>query len=108
MFSGIVISKDQAGQSVAVAQIDEAQLPEGDVTIDVEYSTMNYKDGLAITGSSQVVPKFPMVLCIELAGVVSESSHADYKSGDKVVLNDWGFGEGRWGGLTQKARLNGD
>jgi acrylyl-CoA reductase (NADPH) len=108
MFSGILISKDDAGQSVAVTQIDEAQLPEGDVTIDVEYSTMNYKDGLAITGSSPVVRKFPMVPGIDLAGVVSQSSHADYKIGDKVVLNGWGVGEGHWGGLAQKARLNGD
>lgn len=108
MFSGIVINKDEAGQAVAVAQIDEAQLPEGNVTIDVEYSTMNYKDGLAITGSSPVVRKFPMVPGIDLAGVVSESSHADYKAGDKVVLNGWGVGEGHWGGLAQKARLNGD
>ena len=108
MFSGILISKDDAGQSVEVAQIDEAQLPEGNVTIDVEYSTMNYKDGLAITGSSPVVRKFPMVPGIDLAGVVSESSHADYKAGDRVVLNGWGVGEGHWGGLAQKARLNGD
>jgi acrylyl-CoA reductase (NADPH) len=108
MFSGVVISKDQAGQSVAVAQIDEAQLPEGDVTIDVEYSTINYKDGLAITGSSPVVRKFPMVPGIDLAGIVSESHHAGYKAGDKVVLNGWGVGEGHWGGLAQRARLNGD
>ncbi|MFT7403455.1 MDR family oxidoreductase [Zhongshania sp.] len=108
MFSGIIINKDEAGQSVSVVQIDEAQLPEGNVTIDVEYSTMNYKDGLAITGSSPVVRKFPMVPGIDLAGVVSESSHAAYKTGDKVVLNGWGVGEGHWGGLAQKARLNGD
>jgi acrylyl-CoA reductase (NADPH) len=108
MFSGILINKDDSGQTVAVAQIDEAQLPEGNVTIDVEYSTMNFKDGLAITGSSPVVRKFPMVPGIDLAGVVTESSHADYKAGDKVVLNGWGVGEGHWGGLAQKARLNGD
>ena len=108
MFSGILINKDDNGQTVEVAQIDEAQLPEGDVTIDVEYSTMNYKDGLAITGSSPVVRKFPMVPGIDLAGVVSESSHADYKAGDRVVLNGWGVGETHWGGLAQKARLNGD
>jgi acrylyl-CoA reductase (NADPH) len=107
MFSGIVISKDQAGQSVAVAKIDEAQLPEGDVTIDVEYSTMNYKDSLAVTGSSPVVRKFPMVPGIAMAGVVSESDHADYKAWDKVVLNGWGVGEGHWGGLAQRGRLNG-
>ena len=109
MFSGIQINKDDAGQqSVEVTQIDEAQLPEGNVTIDVEYSTLNYKDGLAITGSSPVVRSFPMVPGIDLAGVVSESSHADFKAGDNVVLNGWGVGEGHWGGLAQKARLNGD
>lgn len=109
MFSAILISKDDAGQqSVEIAQIDETQLPEGDVTIDVEYSTLNYKDGLAITGSSPVVRKFPMVPGIDLAGVVSESSNPKWKVGDQVVLNGWGVGEGHWGGLGQKARLNGD
>lgn len=108
MFSGILINKDDNGQTVKVAQIDEAQLPEGNVSIDVEYSTLNYKDGLAITGSSPVVRKFPMVPGIDLAGVVTASTHADWKAGDRVVLNGWGVGEGHWGGLAQKARLNGD
>ncbi len=108
MFSGILINKDDSGQTVEVAQIDEAQLPEGDVTIDVEYSTLNYKDGLAITGSSPVVRSFPMVPGIDLAGTVTETSHPDWAVGDKVVLNGWGVGEGHWGGLAQKARLNGD
>ncbi len=107
MFSGILISKDEDVQSVAVAELDESQLPEGDVTIDVEYSTLNYKDGLAITGSSPVVRKFPMVPGIDLAGTVSASDSADWKVGDKVVLNGWGVGETHWGGLAQKARLNG-
>ena len=108
MFSGIQISKNDKDQTVEVAQIDESQLPEGNVTVEVECSTLNYKDGLAITGSSPVVRKFPMVPGIDLAGVVSESSHADYKEGDRVVLNGWGVGETHWGGLAQKARLNGD
>ena len=108
MFSGILISKDDAGQSAAIAQLDEAQLPAGDVSVDVEYSTLNYKDGLAITGSSPVVRRFPMVPGIDLAGVVTRSSHADWKAGDKVVLNGWGVGEAHWGGLAQKARLQGD
>ena len=108
MFAGILINKDDNGQTVELAQIDEAQLPEGDVTIDVEYSTLNYKDGLAITGSSPVVRKFPMVPGIDLVGVVSDSSNAEFKAGDRVVLNGWGVGEGHWGGLAQKARLNGD
>ncbi|MBP6725348.1 MAG: oxidoreductase, partial [Halioglobus sp.] len=72
------------------------------------YSTLNYKDGLAITGRSPVVRKFPMVPGIDLAGVVTRSSHADWKAGDRVVLNGWGVGETHWGGLAQKARLNGD
>ena len=108
MFSAILIDKNDEGQSVELTQIDEAQLPEGDVTIDVEYSTLNFKDGLAITGSSPVVRRFPMVPGIDLAGTVSDSSHADYKAGDKVVLNGWGVGETHWGGLAQKARLKGD
>jgi len=108
MFSGILINKTEAGQTVEVAQIDESQLPEGDVTIDVQYSTINYKDGLAMTGASPVVRKFPMVPGIDLVGVVSESTHADWKAGDSVVLNGWGVGEGHWGGLAQKARLNGN
>lgn len=108
MFSAIVINKGESGQTVELAQVDEAQLPEGNVTVDVEYSTLNYKDGLAITGSSPVVRKFPMVPGIDLAGVVSASSHADWKVGDRVVLNGWGVGETHWGGLAKKARLNGD
>lgn len=108
MFSAILISKDETGQKVEVTQIDEADLPEGDVTIDVEYSTLNYKDGLAITGKGPVVRKWPMVPGIDLVGTVTESSHADWKAGDKVVLNGWGVGETHWGGLAQKARLKGD
>jgi len=108
MFSAIVIDKNDDGQTVGLQQVDESQLPEGDVTIDVAYSTLNYKDGLAITGSSPVVRKFPMVPGIDLVGTVSESSHADWKAGDTVVLNGWGVGEGHWGGLSQKARLNGN
>jgi acrylyl-CoA reductase (NADPH) len=108
MFNAILINKPDAGQTVAVTRLDEAQLPEGDVTIDVQYSTLNYKDGLAITGSSPVVRKFPMVPGIDLAGVVRDSVHADWKTGDKVVLNGWGVGETHWGGLAQVARLKGD
>lgn len=108
MFSAIVIDKNDSGQSVALQQLDEAQLPEGDVTIDVAYSTLNFKDGLAITGKSPVVRKFPMVPGIDLAGTVRDSSHPSWKQGDKVVLNGWGVGEVHWGGLAQVARLKGD
>lgn len=108
MFKAIVIDKNDDGQSVELKQVSEADLPEGDVTIDVAFSTLNFKDGLAITGSSPVVRSFPMVPGIDLAGTVRESSHADWKAGDKVVLNGWGVGEAHWGGLAQVARLKGD
>ncbi len=108
MFNAIVIDKADDVQSVSVTQVDEAQLPEGNVTIDVEFSTLNFKDGLAITGSSPVVRKFPMVPGIDLAGTVRSSDHVDWQAGDKVVLNGWGVGEVHWGGLAQAARLNGD
>lgn len=108
MFTGILVTRDEAGQAAQVTQLDEAQLPEGDVSVDVEYSTLNYKDGLAITGKSPVIRKFPMVPGIDLAGVVSDSSHPDWKAGDRVILNGWGVGETHWGGLAQKSRLSGD
>jgi acrylyl-CoA reductase (NADPH) len=108
MFSAIVIDKNDDGQTVSLQQLDEAALPEGNVTIDVAYSTLNFKDGLAITGKSPVVRKFPMVPGIDLAGTVRASDHADWKAGDKVVLNGWGVGEVHWGGLAKVARLNGD
>src|SRR5271165_1391788 len=108
MFSAILIEKGEEGQAVAVTNLDEAQLPDGDVLVDVEYSTLNYKDGLAITGKSPVVRTFPMVPGIDLAGVVMDSTHADWNKGDRVVLNGWGVGETHWGGLAQRARVNGD
>lgn len=108
MFKAIVIDKNDDGQTVELKQVDEANLPEGNVLIDVAFSTLNFKDGLAITGSSPVVRKFPMVPGIDLAGTVRDSSHADYKAGDKVVLNGWGVGEVHWGGLAEVAQLNGD
>ncbi|OWW21849.1 MDR family oxidoreductase [Noviherbaspirillum denitrificans] len=108
MFKGILIEKDDAGYRAAVKEIDESQLPEGNVTVRVSHSTLNYKDGLAITGKGPVVRKFPMVPGIDLVGVVEESTHPEYKAGDAVVLNGWGVGEAHWGGLAQKARLNGD
>ena len=108
MFKGILIEKDDAGYRANLTDIDEAQLPEGDVTVAVQYSTLNYKDGLAITGKGPVVRKFPMVPGIDLVGTVEHSSDPEYKVGDAVVLNGWGVGEGHWGGLAQKARLKGN
>jgi acrylyl-CoA reductase (NADPH) len=108
MFNAIVIDKTDAGQTVELKKLDESALPEGDVTVDVAYSTINYKDGLAMTGASPVVRKFPMVPGIDLVGTVSDSSYDEFKPGDVVLLNGWGVGEGHWGGLSQKARLKGD
>lgn len=108
MFKGILIEKDEAGYRATVKEIDDTLLPAGDVTVRVAYSSLNYKDGLAITGKGPVVRKFPMVAGIDLAGTVEASSHPDYRAGDRVLLNGWGVGETHWGGLAQKARLKGE
>lgn len=108
MFNAIMIEKDEAGYRASLKAVDESQLPEGDVTVRVSHSTLNYKDGLAITGKGPVVRKFPMVPGVDLVGTVEESSHPSYRVGDAVLLNGWGVGEGHWGGLAQKARLKGD
>lgn len=111
MFEAIVIEKDaegQGGQRAFRTQLDESALPEGDVLVRVDYSTLNYKDGLAITGKAPVVRRFPMVPGIDLVGTVEKSSHPACPVGSKVILNGWGVGEGHWGGLAQKARLKGD
>lgn len=106
MFKAILIDKQDGAQSVRVAELDEEQLPEAPVTVRIEYSTINYKDGLAITGKSPVVRKFPMVPGIDFAGVVETSTSDAWRTGDRVLLNGWGVGEGHWGGLAQKARVN--
>ena len=108
MFSAVLIEKTEEGQTVGLQQLDESALPEGDVTIDVAYSTLNYKDGLAITGKSPIARVWPLVPGIDLAGTVSQSSNPAFTAGDQVVLNGWGVGEGHWGGLAQKARLKGE
>ena len=108
MFKAILIEKDEAGYRASLKDVDESQLPEGDVTVRVSHSTLNYKDGLAITGRGPVVRKFPMVPGVDLVGTVEETSHPSYRVGDAVLLNGWGVGEGHWGGLAQKARLNGE
>jgi acrylyl-CoA reductase (NADPH) len=104
----ILITKEDDNYQANLTDITEEQLPEGNVTVKVDYSTINYKEGLAITGKSPVVRKFPLVPGIDLSGTVEVSTHADYKAGDKVVLNGWGVGEVHSGGLAEKARLNGD
>jgi len=108
MFKGIMLNKDDEGFHASLTDIDEANLPEGDVTIKVSHSTLNYKDGLAITNKGPVVRSFPMVPGIDLVGTVEISSHPGFQAGDSVILNGWGVGEKHWGGLAQKARLNGD
>ncbi|MCD5994121.1 oxidoreductase [Pseudomonas sp. CDFA 602] len=108
MFKGILIDKNEAGYHVKLSDIDEANLPAGDVTVRVSYSTLNYKDALAITGQSPIVRSFPMVPGIDLVGTVQSSESADFKVGDTVLLNGWGVGEGHWGGLAQQARLKSD
>ena len=108
MFKGILLNKTDAGTEAKIADINETDLPEGDVTVRVDYSTINYKDGLAITGTALVVRKFPMVPGIDGAGVVEASTAPQWKVGDKVILNGFGVGEGHWGCLAQKARLKGE
>ncbi|MEE3936277.1 MDR family oxidoreductase [Pseudomonas viridiflava] len=104
-FNAIVIDKDESGYRVKLTAVNEADLPEGDVTVRVSHSTLNYKDALALTGKSPIVRSFPMVPGIDLAGIVEESQASAFKPGDKVLLNGWGVGEGHWGGLAQMARL---
>jgi acrylyl-CoA reductase (NADPH) len=108
MFKAILVNKDDQGYRAELAQVDESSLPEGDVKVKVLYSTLNYKDGLAITGKGPVVRSFPMVPGIDFAGEVLESSSPDFKVGDMVLLNGWGVGEGHWGGLAQQARVKSD
>lgn len=108
MFKAVVIQKDDQGYRASVQEVEDNRLPEGDVTVKVGYSTLNYKDGLAITGKAPVVRSFPMVPGIDFAGTVEQSSNPDFKEGDKVILNGWGVGETHWGGLAERARVKGD
>jgi acrylyl-CoA reductase (NADPH) len=108
MFKAILVERDPPPYRASLKKLDESQLPEGDVTVRVDYSTLNYKDALAITGKGPVVRHFPLVPGIDFAGTVEHSGNASYKSGDKVVLNGWGVGEAHWGGLAQVARVKAD
>ena len=107
-FKAIVIEKSDDGQKASLTDFDEANLMEGDVTVRVEWSTVNYKDGLAVTGKAPVVRRFPMIAGIDFAGAVESSSHPQWKPGDKVILNGWGLGETHLGGYAEKARVKGD
>ena len=108
MFKAIVINKDDKGYRAELGELEESALPVGDVRVQVQYSTLNYKDGLAITGKGPVVRSFPMVPGIDFAGEVLESASPEFKVGDAVLLNGWGVGEGHWGGLAQQARVKAD
>ena len=108
MFKAIVIDKAEGGQTVKLTDFDEKDLMDGDVTVRVEYSTVNYKDGLAVTGKAPVVRRFPMIAGVDFAGTVETSSHSAWKPGDKVILNGWGLGETHLGAYAQKARVKGD
>jgi acrylyl-CoA reductase (NADPH) len=107
-FKAIVIEKTDGGQKVALTDFDDEDLMDGDVTIRIEWSTVNYKDGLAISGKAPVVRRFPMIPGVDLAGTVETSSHPAWKSGDKVICNGWGLGETHLGAYAERARVKGD
>jgi acrylyl-CoA reductase (NADPH) len=108
MFKALVLNQEERKTIAAVTEIDESQLPAGNVLIDVDYSSLNYKDGLAITGKGRIIRNFPMVPGIDLSGRVTHSDDLRYAVGDEVVLTGWGVGENHWGGMAEKASLNGD
>jgi acrylyl-CoA reductase (NADPH) len=108
MFKAVLIERDERPYRASFTDLDEGRLPAGDVTVRVDYSTLNYKDALAITGKAPVVRQFPMVPGVDLAGTVAESGHPDYRAGERVLLNGWGVGEQHWGGLAQLARVKGE
>jgi acrylyl-CoA reductase (NADPH) len=107
-FKAIRIDKAEKGTTAALTQFDDAELMEGDVTVRVEWSTVNYKDGLVVTGKAPVVRRFPMIAGIDFAGTVEQSSHPQWKAGDKVICTGWGMGETHLGAYAEKARVKGD
>lgn len=108
MFNAVLIERDDRPYRASYTSLDDSRLPAGDVTVRVEYSSLNYKDGLAITGKVPVVRQFPMVPGIDFAGSVVASENPSYRAGDRVLLNGWGVGEQHWGGLAQLARVKGE
>ena len=108
MFKAILIDKNDSGYHASLSELDEARLPDGDVTVAVEYSTLNYKDALAITGRGPVIHNFPMIPGIDFAGTVAASDDPRFKAGDRVLLNGFGVGESHWGGLSERARVKAD
>jgi acrylyl-CoA reductase (NADPH) len=107
-FKAIRVDKADKGTTAALTQFDEAELMDGDVTVRIEWSTLNYKDGLALTGKAPVVRRFPMIAGVDFAGTVEQSSNPQWKAGDKVVCNGWGLGETHLGAYAEKARIKGD
>ena len=107
-FKAIRIDKADKGTTASLAQFDEAELMDGDVVVRVEWSTLNYKDGLAVTGQAPVVRRFPMIAGIDFAGTVEQSAHPSWKAGDKVICTGWGMGETHLGAYAEKARVKGD
>ncbi|MGL4476155.1 MAG: alcohol dehydrogenase catalytic domain-containing protein, partial [Shewanella sp.] len=107
-FTALVLNQQDKRTIASIEQLDDSVLPAGDVTVAVQYSSLNYKDGLAITGRGRIIREFPMVPGIDFVGTVIDSSDARYQAGDNVVLTGWGVGENHWGGMAQKARVNAD
>jgi len=108
MFKAILLEENDGKVSAELTELDEAQLPEGDVTVAVEYSTLNYKDGMVLNGLGRLVRNYPHVPGVDFAGIVADSAHPDFKAGDKVLLTGWRVGEMHWGGYAEKARVKGD
>ncbi|MEB7540430.1 oxidoreductase [Pantoea anthophila] len=108
MFKALIIENDEQGYRALLKDLPEAQLPDHDVTLDVSYSSLNYKDALAICNKGPIVRQFPMVPGIDFVGRVTASRHPDWKEGDMALLTGWGVGEKQWGGLAQKASVSGD
>ena len=107
-FRALLVSKTDTGQTAEIVNFNESDLMEGDVTVDVSHSSVNYKDGLAVTGKGPIIRKFPLIPGIDFSGIVRESSHPKWQKGDQVVLNGWGVGEGHHGGFAEVARVKGD
>ena len=108
MFKALLLEESDGKVSSSIQELDDDRLPEGDVTVAVDYSTLNYKDGMIVKGIGRLVRTYPHVPGVDFAGTVAQSSHADFKEGDKVVLTGWRVGEVHWGGYAQKARVKGD
>ncbi len=108
MFNALIARQSEAGQAVSVESLELSDLPDNDVLVRVDYSTINYKDGLALTGTRPIIRNYPLVPGIDLAGVIESSQDERWQVGDRVVVNGWGMGEGHWGGLAQYAQVKGD